>query len=666
MKLLDAFKNELAEDFQRTRDGVLPPGYVVSRMRRGRDRMKEGVPLRAEAISFFQSNQYVYVQDKALSQIPTTTNADGSGKPRHRVRRTFNLITPIVGHKVSQATSRMPGYRVTASNQDQANVDAARMSQKIATYGYDKWDVRSKRKEVITYALVSDEGFAMPYFNTNIGPFYEGEELGEGEICIHTYSANEVYWEPGVKFEDSRWCAVEQARPIEEVVNLPYLLKNVSLNPDAKLADSESMLATSERNPTNTKLVLVTDYFERPSAKHKRGRWITCANNQVISEPQNFPCQDNEGNVLDEPALHRLSFITDPHSDRDMGLVRHLIDAQRTFNHANNKQIEWMHLALNPQKIVKNGKLVQRANDEPGATFEFWGSGEVDWMKVPDIPPELEGIKQAVRDVMQFISADQDIPQGVEAARSIEGIIARDEGVWSDFYSSLAQFDSRLMRHCLYLVQRFYTEERIINIRGEFGPESFTAFTGAQLRGQANVTVDPDTIIPRSRQEVEQRVRYYAEMGWVAPEVAMAAINSGQAESLVNGYQLDVGRAERIIQNLKEGPEAYMGNPEIPLPSEWMPREFDNIRVHIAVFGDWMKTEDYERLPVDTRFAALTYYRGLKQLEAQQAAQEAMQRMMQARSMGMDNAGRPGESLPPNAPSPSGNGGGPGGRANAP
>lgn len=653
MSLIDAIRRpDLPEDVQRTRDGILAPPYVSSRLKRGRDRMKEGASYRSEAISFFHGSQFVRVNsERMLLNEATVTNQDGTGKPLHRMRRVFNLITPIIGHKVSTSISRVPGYQVNPSTRDQQDVDAAKLSRKIAYYGYDKWDVRDATKKVITFALVSDEGFAMPYFDTSVGPYYE-DGTGEGEVKIRIYSANEVYWEPGVDFNDSKWHAVEQARPLDELKKDPNLLPGISLSANAKAMEGESN--ASERKASNTKLTLVVDYYERPCAEYPQGRWFTLSNDQVIYPPQDYPCEDHQGNVLDEPILHRLSFITDPHSDRDMGLVRFLIDPQRTFNQSNNKQLEWMQLCLNPQSVSINGKLMQRRTDEPGAHYEYWGSGDFKWMEPPTIPPELEGIKQAAREIMQFIAADQDIPTGVEAARGIQALIERDEGVWSSFYGDLAEFHSRLMRHCLYLVQRYYDEERLINLKGDFGPESLSGFTGAQLRGQADITVLPESVTPRTRQEIEARIRYYAEMGWITPEVAMAAINTGVGEALIDSYERDMGRAYRIIRALKEDWQGLLqtAQPDSPMPSKWMPREHDNIRVHIAIFGDWMKTEEFESQPDPVQTMAMLYYRQLRQLEMQQAQEEAMQRYMQAQNFGMTNASRPGQQGQPTRSGP--------------
>ena len=64
----------------------------------------------------------------------------------------------------------------------------------------------------------------------------------------------------------------------------------------------------------------------------------------------------------------------------------------------------------------------------------------------------------------------------------------------------------------------------------------------------------------RSRQQIREEVLAYADRGWVSPQVAMAAIQGGTAEKLIQGYELDVARANRIIQAIRQGTVMDMGS----------------------------------------------------------------------------------------------------------
>jgi hypothetical protein len=167
------------------------------------------------------------------------------------------------------------------------------------------------------------------------------------------------------------------------------------------------------------------------------------------------------------------------------------------------------------------------------------------------------------------------------------------------------------------------------------------------LRGQADVTVLPGSIEPRTRQAVEQRVLAFADRGWVSPEAAMSAINGGTAEALVESYELDVARANMVIQKIRSGPDAFLSAPTRPdgTPS-WMPRKFDNLDVHKSVFEDWMKTSDYEYASAPVQEAANLYYDGLEWLTAEKAQQEMAAQSAQAESLGMENAAKPQQATP--------------------
>jgi hypothetical protein len=653
------------------RDGQKPPPLVQDRIKRGRDRAKQLQPHVDERWAFFRGDQYCYVNsERYLVRQQTVSNQDGTGKPSHRIRRVFNLVAPIVGHKVSAATSRIPGYEVNPSKVDPESQSAARLGAKVAHYGYDEWGIRAVSVDVVTSALVAGEGFAWPFFDTQIGP-YISEGVGQGDVRVRTFQSGEVFWEPGVKFRESRWHAVEQARALDDVRGMPGFIGPDDLKEDAQ-----------DKQGTGKKLVKVCDYLERPTAQRPDGRWVTVAGGRQILPERKYPCENGKGQVVDEPVLHRLTFIEDPDSDRGMSLVQHLLDIQRAFNHANSKQAEWTQLALNPQVIVKNGKLRQKLNDVPGSVYEFWGGGDVAWRPVPPVPPELQQIKDDARSFAQFVAADQDIPQGVESGDAIQALLERDQSVWSQFYMDLAEFHSQLMRHNLYLVQRYYTEPRLLQIRGRFGIEPIDDFKGADLKGQADVTVLPGSIEPRTRKQIEAKIFAYADridpstgQPWITPEQAMAAINGGTAEALVESYEEDISRATRIISQIRQGPQVLFGQPQVVIGQEpatlpdpsgavdpmtgqpgqvpnpqagqpkmapnWMPRFSDNIRVWKTTFDDWFKTEEYERLEIGMQEAAQQVYAALLDIEAQKQQKAAEVQQQMAQGLGMKNAAAP-------------------------
>jgi hypothetical protein len=173
----------------------------------------------------------------------------------------------------------------------------------------------------------------------------------------------------------------------------------------------------------------------------------------------------------------------------------------------------------------------------------------------------------------------------------------------------------------------------------------------------------------------------FAQLGWITPEQAMAAVNNGTAEGLIDSYELAYERANRVIQRIKDGtfltagtrpvlsgeehyvpatdpltgepqlepvPDPFTGDlqlqPKMVLATEvpdWMPRPFDKVRVHKQQFEDWMQTTDWDELDVGAKEAANLYYAALLDLEAKQAERAAQMQQAQAEGLGMANAAKP-------------------------
>jgi hypothetical protein len=150
--------------------------------------------------------------------------------------------------------------------------------------------------------------------------------------------------------------------------------------------------------------------------------------------------------------------------------------------------------------------------------------------------------------------------------------------------------------------------------------------------------------------------------GAISPEAAMAAMHGGHAESLLKSYQLDVDRAWKLVQTLRQGPQAMLLfkerlDPELGDPMMgfmvpgWMPRKQDNVAIWKSVVADYTKTDDYDRQPTEVQEMFELVYRGLEMLEQRKMMMMAMQSQDAAASLGAQNAAKPqGEIAGPAAP----------------
>jgi hypothetical protein len=178
----------------------------------------------------------------------------------------------------------------------------------------------------------------------------------------------------------------------------------------------------------------------------------------------------------------------------------------------------------------------------------------------------------------------------------------------------------------------------------------------------------------QTRPQIEQRIMQLVQTfpGVFPPEVVIEALNSAHPEKLIQGYEEDIGRAHRVIEQLRDGTfwrqplrpalpgeevlEEVGGRPMVP---GWLPRPFDSLPILKSAIEEWMKTDDWDRSPRQVKDASLFYYQKLLDLEAAAQQREAEVQNQVAEEQGMVNAGK--EPEPKTSPSLPGGGPAPGG-----
>jgi hypothetical protein len=655
------------------------PPDVDERLTRGAARIAELAPGRNECWEFFRNNTYT-IRTRENRLIVTASGVSVSGgDPPHRVKTRRPILMPFVRHEVSSVTRRVPGYQVVPTNIDPETVQAARASEKIATWGYEKWGIDEATEDWVQSAIVADESFAWPYWDDTLGRALGEDDQGtlyEGEICIRVFTSNEVGWEPGVRFHDSSWWMIQQARPVDQVLAMPGILVS-ELSPDA----TDRAVIGSGKPTSNTKLVLVQEYFERPSEKQPRGVRIVKANGKRIMPVMDYPLQDEKGRVVNEPFLIDLSVLRDPDGDRDHGLVKYVLDAIRSYQESVNKQLQFSKHML-PQMVVPPGTQVP-FDDTPMAVFEHPRPESIKFREIQGAPGDLDSIAdRALADIARAFSQNE-IPSQVEAGRAIQALIDNDETARQAFVKRLASRHAKMMHRCLVLVARYYDTPRLVQIVGDFGTEVIPGFKGSDLLGQTQVRVMPGSLESKSREAVRQEVTMYAQLQWIGPEDGIQAIKDGTTEGIGADFEYDRGRAYEIIQKIKQGPEVLFAMPaefrdiEIPVTDPlgmpvvdpvsggplmrkemtqvpgWMPREVDNTAIHKAIFARWMKSAEWGMLDPAMREAARLYWRALDDEEQKRAEQRQVLQSAQASGHGAANAAKNPVEPMPSLPNPS-------------
>lgn len=632
------------------------PEYVRKRIQRGEQRLSDIRPKRELALRFLAGDQYARITSQGV-YVDDLSRSSTDFAPWQE-RRVGNLLFDIYRREVSAGLSRVPGYDIRRTSTDPEDEAGARVSQRVAEWGYDEWKIRKHTEKCIGHCVSAAEAFAWPYFNPDAGP-YIAEGLREGKVELRTYNGNQVTWEPGVDYEDSQWWAFAMVRSAEDVMQSKGYIGPGNLKGNATTSD----VINSEQRPSGNELVVVVDYFERPREGYEDGRWITTVGEHQVFEEQTFPRyevdpENYEGDApgritVDGPPAYRLAYSERPDSERGMSLLEHLIDSQRAYNNSVNRTIEWIKLALNPQAVEKDGRVREPLTPKPGTKYTFEGSGDLVWKDAPQIPPDLAGMREFAQSEMGRIAAQNDIPSGMESGKAYATFVERDQQARAAFLANLADWHAQVMTGCLNLVAVHFTTPKLISLRGRLGWEPIENFRAAMMRAQVNVRVEPDSIEPRSREAQRQLIMNLVQInpGAWPKELIAQAMQEGDLDVLVEDASRDRAKINRLIQQLRRGGESVLEmdqspdgmNPLTgePYEPDWMPGPSDNVGIWLYTLGSWMKTPDFEDLDQQARDIAEYIYVTLKQREQGEQMQQAVMTAQTAAGLGSRNAASP-------------------------
>lgn len=652
------------------------PGDIQRRLDRGRANHKKWLPAWAECLAFIEGRQFVFRAKSstgtALQELETREWGD---KDPNRARTVRNRVLGFYLSEISMGTQRVPSYEVSPENNDPEVINAARLAEKVLLYLYGFLRLRKTLVECYGYAVACGEGFVRPYWDPTAGALlpsacpecqhmtseapgtdtacehcqapFTVEALHEGELCVRAYGPHEVYWEPGLTFDRSGWHAIDTAMTVAQAKALPGYLGG-DLRADTQ-ASGSFIQGQITRQATNPDTVLVTEYLELPSDQEPAGRRFYMANGRRITPADDYPMivQGPEG---PEPVLLKVPYVPTPWRDRDMGLVEHLIDAQRTLNDCVNKGIEHKNLFIHPHWTAPVGSMTTTRMKATAGGVTYYnvvggGQQKPEPVTAPPIPDGLFRMaEQAVAD-MEEIASQRGLPDTTTSGREISARLERDQIRRQFVIQALADFHSRLGHHLLAYVQQYFTEARNLVIAGHSGAEYVYDFKGADLKNQLAVRVLPGSIEPQTRAAMEQKILAYADRGWISPDRAMAAIDNGTVEDLAKDFELDEAKQQRENQAMEA---AGSGLPGAALPDA---AKFDNHPVHLAVLHSRMKTREWESMPEGVKAAFVAHEAQHQQFMAMQAAEQQAAQVQTAQQLGMGNAARPQSAERPPPPS---------------
>lgn len=235
-------------------------------------------------------------------------------------------------------------------------------------------------------------------------------------------------------------------------------------------------------------------------------------------------------------------------------------------------------------------EVVYNDTGSPGAVPSF--------MQVPELPGYVQNLPSLIENSMREISGQHEVtgsnvPAGVTAASAINLLQEQDDTRLGPDVEAMAHSLEEVGTRILWLVGKYYTDERHLKITGEDGAWDVMAFKGSMLRGQSSIEVQIGAGMPQSKAAkqaaIQQVLNLFIQNGVQMDERSLRRVLS----------QYEVGGLEQFFATQqRDTRQVQEENRKMALPDA-QPLDinaFDNDDIHIAEHEDFQKSARYGML----------------------------------------------------------------------
>lgn len=622
-------------------------------------------------LAFYKGDQYIYF-NRTLNRIMLAPTEDGD-KPRYRQRLTSNQITPGVQSYLAKLLKSKPQTYASPGADDVSAVQAAKMAEFLLESKWDDLHLSQKMEEAMLWAAVVSQGYwhiswdkdagesmsflmggdGQPIVDEELASIYKEQllahgvdpktqtkEIKTGDIRVDVLSPFQVYPDnTAAIFEDSKMCVVEHHISPADV----KALYGIDVEADSVPGAPDYGIPFQTKNAaTKTTKVIYCGYW-LPSPAIPEGRYCVFMDNpQKILQDGPWPFPFHQLPIV------KFSGQPVPGSLYDRSVTEDAIPLQKQLNRKLSQMMEFSNLTVSPQMMGPIGSLKTRRTNEPGLFMEYnmVGGNKPEYITPPAMPQYnmelLTMLNEQIRDVFGLTEVSQgSVPPNVEAGIAIDLL----QEMSTDRFAPTILNNERTLgiagKLILEFAQAYYSEPRLIRMKGANGSMAAKKFSGADIKGDIDIRVSVGSGMPRTRAGKQamfmQLVQMQVIQPWQLPKYLDIPDLSGVQQKLATDEDQALREHERLLSGEPLNPMAQMtamkqmqaqlaiGQPPLdaetgqPLESSEEAQDylentaldiniFDNDDVHMEVHGGQLKSAESENWPMEARLSLATHY----------------------------------------------------------
>jgi len=478
---------------------------------------------------------------------------------------------------------------------------------------------------------------SVPQTDPETGEPLPPTEVHEGEIETQVRMIFNFYWDPkATRLENARWCREAVYADLDWIDQNfpefgPYVAQESGIDA-ANFFESSllSLVGPSIQGSAHygggsfyAHGAVLRWYEEKPSQQYPKGLLLIVANGVLLYQGD-LPLKDENGNVTGDFSFTEFRYDVLPGRFPGQSPVSSMVPLQRRINGIDAQVVLNRKTILNPWILAPKASGINpaMAGMRPGLVLLYNSIGVSAAPQVvpgTPLPQQIYDERQACFVSMDELAQDrrmgvQDLPQGVKSGIALNLLKEKAE---EDAVPRLQRWGQAIAKRGhkrLLLAQQHYHADRAVRVMGAGSEWQVAYWQGADLRGNTDVSVDPASLIPRSRSAEIQSIFDGIEQGLLNPQDPMQRQKIIERLNLQD-FETEIGPDRRRQQ--KENSELDTGQ-MVPV------RETDNHEIHLMELLPLIKDPSFDSKEPAAQQAWMQHYQQHKAALLQQIAMQQM------------------------------------------
>ena len=465
---------------------------------------------------------------------------------RRQVRMTSNLMMSSYRINLSKLSTGITSITVLPNSNEQEDVDAARLGQKVWFHIRNEVRWRQLKRRLLGWTLSCGNGFLLSEWNPNSGEMLSQVQEEEQEIIQIDEFGNPILNEEGQQVTETKKevIGVEQYRTGEVSIKSLSPFSVIPIGSGTELEDCDSVIVgewlsleeirrqfpdkgkyvvpevrdtastfekfldglvsptTSQINPQGAsgepseKGAVVKRFWQKSSPEFPNGRMIICANNVMLFMGDNPTPRDHHGNIP-IPIVHYRE-IDVPFRLWGRSSIEDQIPDQKAYNKA-------LSIVLEHHSLFKGKWIVPRGAQLKESNLDSSADEVVEAIPIAGVMPYMANIKPPQLSLFKVLEYHKQnmmeqsgvsevsrgaLPSGARSGLAIQALQESDNTQIGTTAIDIAQNDAKVANLALLIASERMVVPQKIRIIGKNNEiDVIENFTGDMLRRNTQVVV---------------------------------------------------------------------------------------------------------------------------------------------------------------------------------